>query len=268
MRSCDHLLKKAKHSNEPLNWSVLGRAKNKVTTAIRAAKKNFFYESFRESHGDSKKLWSTLRNLTGKKNSTCVSFLQDDDSEQMRDQALVAEAFNQHFTGLADRLIDTNASNFDPSSVIAFVEKHKNSAAKLVFPDITVRETRQLIEAIPSGKATGVDGVSARLLKIAAPAIASSLTRLINTCISKGVFPTVWKEAKVTPLHKGDSKSDKNNYRPISVLPVLSKIFERHLHNSLFEFLCPNNLLYYLQSGFRKFFSTETALVNMIDKML
>ena len=82
------------------------------------------------------------------------------------------------------------------------------------------------------------------------------------------MFPTVWKEAKVTPLHRGGSKSELNNYRPISVLPVLSKIFERHLHNSLFEFLSSSNLLYYLQSGFRKFFSTETALVNMFEKML
>ncbi|KAL9985896.1 hypothetical protein ACROYT_G008349 [Oculina patagonica] len=160
------------------------------------------------------------------------------------------------------------ASNFDPSSVTAFVEIHKSSEAKLVFPDITVRQTQQLIEAIPSGKATGVDGMSARLLKIAAPAIAPSLTRLINKCISNGVFPTVWKEAKVTPLHKGESKSEINNYRPISVLPVLSKIFERHLHNSLYEYLCSNILLYNMQSGFRKFFSTETALVNMFDKML
>ena len=78
----------------------------------------------------------------------------------------------------------------------------------------------------------------------------------------------MWKEAKVIPFHKGDSKSDKNNHRPISVLPVLSQIFERLLHNSLFKFLCSNNLLYYLQSGIRKFISTETALVNMIDKML
>ena len=185
MRSRDHLLKKAKRSNDLYDWSALRRVKNKVTTAIRTAKKNFFYESFRKNHGDPKKLWCTLRDLTGeKKNSTGVTFLLDDDSEQIRDPALLAEAFNQHFTGLAERLIDKNISNFNPSSVIAFVEKHKNSNSKLVFPDITVRQTRQLIEAIPSGKATGVGGVNGRLLKNAAPAIAPSLTRLINTCVS------------------------------------------------------------------------------------
>lgn len=72
----------------------------------------------------------------------------------------------------------------------------------------------------------------------------------------------------MTPLHKGNSKTDKNNYRPISVLPVLSKIFERHLHNSLYAFLNDNDLLYQLQSAFRKHYSTETALINIFDRML
>ena len=68
MKSRDHLLKKAKRSNDPLDWSALRRAEITVTTAIRTAKKNFFYESFRESRGNSKKLWSALKDLTGKKN--------------------------------------------------------------------------------------------------------------------------------------------------------------------------------------------------------
>ena len=122
--------------------------------------------------------------------------------------------------------------------------------------------------AIPSSKATGVDGVSARILKIAAPAIAPSLTKLISICIERGTFPTAWKQAKVTLIHKPKRKSDKNNYRPISVLPVLSKVFERHLHNSLSTFLKDNNFLYSLKSAFRKHHSTETAFIDMVDRML
>ena len=91
-----------------------------------------------------------------------------------------------------------------------------------------------------------MDSVSARLLKIAAPAVAPLLAKLINIRITSGTFPAAWKEAKVMPLHKGNSKADKHNYRLISVLPVLSKTFERHLHDSLYAFLRDNNLLYQL----------------------
>ena len=66
MRSRDHLLKKAKRSNDLLDWSALRRVKSELTTAIRTAKKNFFYESFRKNRGEPKKLWCTLRDLTEK----------------------------------------------------------------------------------------------------------------------------------------------------------------------------------------------------------
>ena len=138
----------------------------------------------------------------------------------------------------------------------------------MLFSDISTQEVHDIIQAIPTGKATGTDGLSIKLLKIAAPAIIESLTKLINICIARGVFPTVWKEAKVTPLHKNGVKCDKNNYRPISVLPVISKVLERHLHNAIHTFLKNNNLLYRFQSGFRRQHSTETALINIYDRLV
>ena len=149
-----------------------------------------------------------------------------------------------------------------------FVSKCETSNTKHAFPLITPNQTKRPIGAIPSSKATGVHGVSARILKIAAPSIAPSLNKLSSICIERGTFPTAWKQAKVTPIHKQKSKSDKNNYRQISVLPVLSKVFERHLHNSLSTFLKDNNLLYSLKSAFRKRHSTETAFMDMVDRML
>ncbi len=136
------------------------------------------------------------------------------------------------------------------------------------FSDISTQEVHDIIQAIPTSKATGTDGLSIKLLKIAAPAIIESLTKLINICIARGVFPTVWKEAKVTPLHNNGVKSDKNNYRPIPVLPVISKVLERHLHNAIHTFLKNNNLLYRFQSGFRGQHSTETALINIYDRLV
>jgi hypothetical protein len=105
-------------------------------------------------------------------------------------------------------------------------------------------------------------------LEIAASAIAPSLTKLMNIGITTGVFPSAWKVARITPLHKTGEKSDKNNYRPISVLPILSKVFERHIYDSTYSFFNDNNVLYQFQSGVRRHHSTETALINNYDRLI
>ena len=107
-------------------------------------------------------------------------------------------------------------------------------------------------------KATGNDGVSAKLLRIAAPAIADSLCKLTNFCIEKQTFPAKWKAGKVTPIYKGQGKQDnKNNCWPITVLPMLSKLLEKHISDHLCDFLEENTRLHRFQSGFRKFHSTK-----------
>ena len=251
------------------NVTVSLKKQNGPTPLIKTTtKKNFFHEFFRENENNPRKILSALKDLSGKQSTRGVTYLQENKTTRIQDDASIAEVFHKYFTGLAKSLPSKTAAQFNPTTLKSFVSKRNTSDVKHAFPTITPNQTKRLIEAIPSGNATGVDEVSARILKIAAPAIAPSLAKLINICIARGRFPTAWKEAKVTPIHKQNSKSDKNNCRPISVLPVLSKIFERHLHNSLSAFLKDNKLLYSLQSAFRKYHSTETALIDIVDRML
>ena len=115
------------------------------------------------------------------------------------------------------------------------------------------------------GKATRLDKIPNRLLKIAANVVAPSLTGIFNQSLVTGIFPSDWKMAKVSPIFKNGSKSDLNNYRPISVIPTVAKIFEKIIYDQLYQYLNENGLLNSGQSGFRSLHSTLTALLETND---
>ena len=115
------------------------------------------------------------------------------------------------------------------------------------------------LNSLKSNKAVGLEKLSARLLKDASDVIAPILTGSINKSVPDGVFPGVWRCAKITALFKDGDKSLKENYRPILILPTISKIIERSAHIQLSSFLEENRLLSQSQFGFRLTRSTSTA---------
>ena len=119
-----------------------------------------------------------------------------------------------------------------------------------------------------TNKAVGPDNISARLLRNAANELAPPLRDIINLSFEKGRFPLSWKCAKVTALFKQGDKTDKDNYRPISILPTVSKVIERAVHSQLYGYLDSNNLLAVNQFGFRRARSTALALTQFTDEVL
>ena len=97
------------------------------------------------------------------------------------------------------------------------------------------------------------------------PYIENSLAYIFNTSFESSKFPNDWKTARVTPNFKDGCKSDKSNYRPISILPVISRLFEKFVFNQLYHYLDRNGLLSFDQSDFRRLYSTVTCLLKKID---
>ena len=115
-------------------------------------------------------------------------------------------------------------------------------------------------------KSTGADGISAHLLRMVALAIAPSVTKLFNASLLQGQIPSDWKKANVTPIPRTSTSNSPTNFRPISVLPVLAKVYESLIHQQVYRYLTTNSLLHPCQSGFRPAHSTQDTLLKTVDE--
>ncbi len=132
---------------------------------------------------------------------------------------------------------------------------------------ITDEKIVNIIRNLNSKKAHGFDGISISMLKTCAIEISVPLGIIFRACLSSGNFPQMWKYANVQPVHKKNSRQDKANYRPISLLPICSKIFEKIIFDAMYDFFTVNNLLSRDQSGFRPGDSTINQLLSISDEI-
>ena len=133
---------------------------------------------------------------------------------------------------------------------------------KFHFKTIEVQEIRDAFAKIKTSKSFGTDNISSYFLRLALPFVENFIAGLFNTSIETGQFPDLWKVARVTPIFKDGDRTDKGNYRPISVLPIISRPFEKLVANQLYQHLNDHRLFSNSQSGFLRLFSTTTCLLK------
>ena len=177
------------------------------------------------------------------------------------DPNLMAKTFNDLFTNIGSSLArKIPPSNIDP---ISFLKgDYQNS---LFFTPVTEQEIIQIIGNLKNTNSKGFDDIPVNVLKFCRNELATVLSHINNLSLSSGVFPNVLKIAKVLPIFKNGDKKIVSNYRPISVLSVFSKIFEKIVYTRLFEYLDVNHILSNSQFGFRQKLSTSMALLELTD---
>lgn len=254
----DKLKALAIKTNSSQNWADYKNAKNRLNNAIKTTKSKYYLNRFKDLSGQPKEIWKTInevmsRNDKAEHNIHTITHK----SSTFTNEAKIAELFNEHFTEIGPNL----AAEL-PSSTKGFEEYITPATSTFNLDQISLRDVELLLKNIKTNKATGLDKIPCRLVKEAAPVISVSLCYIFNNSIRSGVFPGDWKIAKVTPIYKSGPKDNMNNYRPISVISPIAKVFERIVYNQLYDYLQKNNLLSKHQSGFRSCHSTVTSLLD------
>ena len=239
-------------------------AKVTVQKLIKNKKRDFYQEKLRENVGKPKELWKALKSLGLPSKITPVSQVSLKDGEKISfDEKTNNNSFKNFYANLALNLVNKlpHAPNkFDLDSVLAYYKRFLNTEnQKFTFSPTSEDEILKLLTDTNPEKAAGIDNLSGRFSKNGAAILALPISKLCNLTVKRSKFPLGCKTAKLKPLYKKGSKTDPKNYHPVSLLPLVSKVIEKIIHNQTNIFLNKNKILYKYQSGFRKLFSKNSC---------
>jgi hypothetical protein len=245
------------------------KLRNKVQYKTKKARESYFSSKVEEQKNTPKKLWQTLKSLgtsnTGSTKTSKIGLKIGD--EICFDKQKVAEKFNSFFTTVASTLVEKlpPRPNIFGETFINNFYKHKVAENEFGLSAVNEELICSHLKKICISKATGLDKLPARFIKDAADVIAPCITHIVNLSINLGDVPKELKTARVVPLFKKNDKTEAGNYRPVSILSIISKIMERVVFDQFEAFLKEKSLIYKFQSGFRSSFSTDTCLIHLTD---
>ena len=206
-------------------------------------------------------MWAVLKTLLPRKPHNDISGLQIGD-KMLTMASDMANKFRSFFVNIGNTLAASISSAASYRDYLVHVTKPN---VNFSFETIPATAVEKLLSELKTSKATGLDNIPARLLKTAAPVICDSVAYIFNLSLKTGSVPSDFKCAKVSPIFKKGSKLDIGNYRPISVLPVLSKVLEKLVHQQIYAFLSNNNILCSNQSGLCQKHSTQSSLHHIME---
>ena len=259
----DHL----KYPFSPKLRLAYQKQRNYVTSLLRDTKASY-YDNLISGISDSKQLWNTINTAIGRKNAinpkTGLNSLQLDESSPPITNSLgIAEALNSYFTSIGPCLAAKLSYEPFESEITHNLKPESSFQLNEVDESVIYKELAQL----NVNKAAGPDEIPAKFIKLCGQFILKPFTHVVNLSLKYSIVPTEMKKARVRALYKNKgSKLLPNNYRPISILPVFSKILEKIVNFQLQNFLNVNNVIFPNQYGFQQKKGTADALIQFTNK--
>ena len=269
MNERDYHLRIARETGNEEEWAAYKRLRNEITNLIRHNKANHCRRMLHNNIDSPKVFWKQIKKCYPPKRNRSKCNLFNIDGRYVSDKAKVAGKFCSFFATSGSAL-QTKAPNifdktwkfFKSNNLISKLNPNVNT---FKFKVIHIKEVLAVLKSLKTSKSAGPDNLHARLLKDGSEQIAAPLCFLANQSLQNGLFPNSEKCARVIPIYKSGEKSNLDNYRPISVLNVLSKVLEKIVHKQLSEYLETNKLLSDAQYGFRRGRSTKDAVTLFLD---
>ena len=253
---------------DPVKKARLGTVyksyRNRIVTLLRISKKKYYTDYFDEHKQNMKKTWDGIRDLinVSKKSSISINKIVHD-NQTFTDSINIAKTLNNYFVNVGptiEKKIPKAKTSFH-----SYLGDQNN--INLLLNQCDEDEVSEIISSFGTGKACGPFSLPTNLLKEFSHHFTKPLTIIINKSLQAGVFPQSLKMALVCAIHKKNEKTSCANYRPISLLSNIGKIFERIMYNRIEDFLDEHNIIYEYQFGFRKKYSTNHALLSITEQI-
>ena len=213
------------------NVSNTKRIKNKLTNLLRVAKRLYFENQIEINKTNIKQTWRILNNAIGQNKKKKLTYpLVDENGESITSTEEVANKFCKYFTNIGPNLADKIAPA--SKSFQDFINSVPSDSLSS-FNHVTAEELKSIAKGFKDGKAPGADNIPISIIKKTLDLISDPLLSIINLSLSSGVFPDRLKISKIIPIFKSDNASLVQNYRPISMLPAFSKIFDPKIHKEI-----------------------------------
>ena len=251
------------------DWAMYRKMRNEVTSCLRKDKVEWEQRKLKscEDSADTGKLWKNILGWLGW-NSTCSPSKLLNQGNLETSPLRMAEIQNEYYI----RKVHTIRNGLkivdrDPLDTIrSLLEGNEASfSTQAVTPD----QVDKIISKLKNSKSSGLDNIDTYILKLAKNAIVPSVCHILNLSLKTCRFPNKWKIAKVVPLYKGKgSKLEPKNYRPVAILPILSKVLERAMFQQMVNYMDTNRFYNPNHHAYRSFHSTTTAMLQMYTTWL